>query len=323
MFKIAKSFIIFILCPLQDICSTRMTPSTLKDFGYQFHDQKLRRLDEKGDVTEEGFQFVDQAHYEALGQVIDIEVFRLLETDGELKRVQIGNSEPQSFVFCSEGFEKQDKLLVLIHGSGVVRAGQWARRLIINEDLNKGTMLPYIKHATSNGWGVVVMNTNMNTDDESNVIVGSETPEDHANTVWKTLISDSKAKDIVIVAHSYGGVVTMSLASEFHDDFLNRVNGIFMTDSVHYNLSGKKNVDEKLRTVGKNYVGSTLPVGTLIETRSSKDVPMYSAGHTKHEWTSYSAMEEIFTDMKNVLKQETKEQEINLKSHEGLVSHEL
>ena len=58
MFEVVKSFIIFILCPIQDSCSTRMTLSTLKDFGYQFHDQKLRKLDEKGDVTEEGFQFV-------------------------------------------------------------------------------------------------------------------------------------------------------------------------------------------------------------------------------------------------------------------------
>lgn len=40
-----------------------------------------------------------------------------------------------------------DKLLVLIHGNGVVRAGQWARRLIVNEDLDSGTQIPYIKRA--------------------------------------------------------------------------------------------------------------------------------------------------------------------------------
>lgn len=39
------------------------------------------------------------------------------------------------------------KLMVLIHGSGVVRAGQWARRLIINEDLDSGTQIPFIKRA--------------------------------------------------------------------------------------------------------------------------------------------------------------------------------
>ena len=37
----------------------------------------------------------------------------------------------QTFVFASEDYlTNQDKLLILIHGSGVVRAGQWARRLV-------------------------------------------------------------------------------------------------------------------------------------------------------------------------------------------------
>ena len=30
-----------------------------------------------------------------------------------------------------------DKLMILIHGSGVVRAGQWARRCVISENLTK------------------------------------------------------------------------------------------------------------------------------------------------------------------------------------------
>lgn len=47
-----------------------------------------------------------------------------------------------------------DKLLVLIHGNGVVRAGQWARRLIINEDLDSGTQIPYIKRAIEVSEGV-------------------------------------------------------------------------------------------------------------------------------------------------------------------------
>lgn len=56
--------------------------------------------------------------------------------------------EPKSFIYMSEdALTNQDKLLVLIQGSGVVRAGQWARRLIINEDLDSGTQIPFIKKA--------------------------------------------------------------------------------------------------------------------------------------------------------------------------------
>jgi hypothetical protein len=31
----------------------------------------------------------------------------------------------------SEDYDKKEKLLVLVHGSGVVKAGQWARRSVI------------------------------------------------------------------------------------------------------------------------------------------------------------------------------------------------
>ena len=63
------------------------------------------------------------------------------------------------------------------------------------------------------------MNTNMNTDGETEEdIPGSESPEDHVKTVWKNIV----AKNIVIIAHSYGGVVTMELATarSFQDRFL-------------------------------------------------------------------------------------------------------
>ena len=51
------------------------------------------------------------------------------------------------------------------------------------------------------------MNTNMNTDTKTGKdIPGSETPEEHAETVWQKVISRSEAKNIVSIAHSFGGV---------------------------------------------------------------------------------------------------------------------
>ena len=38
------------------------------------------------------------------------------------------DEEPESFVFQSPDALSSKKLMVIIHGSGVVRAGQWARR---------------------------------------------------------------------------------------------------------------------------------------------------------------------------------------------------
>lgn len=41
------------------------------------------------------------------------------------------DQDPSSFIFASEdALSNPDKLMILIHGSGVVRAGQWARRYL-------------------------------------------------------------------------------------------------------------------------------------------------------------------------------------------------
>jgi len=59
----------------------------------------------------------------------------LLETRGKLTKhflkkegcIETSN-EIESFIFISDDVLTNDKLIVLVHGSGVVRAGQWARR---------------------------------------------------------------------------------------------------------------------------------------------------------------------------------------------------
>ena len=103
---------------------SRKFPSTLAEFGYGFNDGKLRKINVDGQFTEERFEFVDQSHYGALGDVIGDEVYTLLEKQGGLNRMAVGPSNPKSFIFCSEDHKTSKKLLVLLHGSGVVRAGQ-------------------------------------------------------------------------------------------------------------------------------------------------------------------------------------------------------
>ena len=60
-----------------------------------------------------------------MGEVINEYVYSLLEKIGGLKKVPLGK---ESFVFVSDDLDtNEDKLMVIVHGSGVVRAGQWAR----------------------------------------------------------------------------------------------------------------------------------------------------------------------------------------------------
>ncbi|XP_027720059.1 cotranscriptional regulator FAM172A isoform X2 [Vombatus ursinus] len=146
-------------------------PDTLEGFEYAFNEKgQLRHI-----TTGEPFVFNaredlhrwNQKRYEALGEIITKYVYELLEKDCKLKKISLPvdatESEPKNFIFMSEdAMTNPDKLMVLIHGSGVVRAGQWARKLIINEDLDSGTQIPYIKRAMDEGYGVIVLNPNEN-----------------------------------------------------------------------------------------------------------------------------------------------------------------
>ncbi|MBN3320369.1 F172A protein, partial [Atractosteus spatula] len=94
-------------------------------------------------------------------------VYELLEKEcnmtKEILPVDATAEEPKSFIFLSrDALSNPDRLLVLIQGSGVVRAGQWSRRLIINEDLDSGTQIPFIRRAVEEGHGVMVLNPNEN-----------------------------------------------------------------------------------------------------------------------------------------------------------------
>ena len=184
--------------------------SALKEKGYAFSPAKKLCQVINGSIQEDS-KFVfevkkddrayNQKNYEEIGDIITEFVYGLLESSPMcLKRRDIppassgSKDTPRSFVYVSENFDSCDKLCVLIHGSGVVRAGQWvciysnyekslighcyityllfvitnlypleqARRLIMNEDLDVGTAIPEIMMALEQGYGVLVMNTNDN-----------------------------------------------------------------------------------------------------------------------------------------------------------------
>lgn len=112
------------------------TKKSLKEFGYGFNsDGHLRQLDpDTGDLTDKPFNFQktdsrteNQKHYEELGETITEHVYELLEQHG-LHRIYLPEDVEKSkatFVFSTqEKLQDVDKLMVIIHGAGVVRAGQ-------------------------------------------------------------------------------------------------------------------------------------------------------------------------------------------------------
>jgi len=211
-------------------------------------------------------------------------------------------SEPTSFIFTSQNLATADFILMIVHGTGVVRAGQWSRKLIINEGLTIGSQIEYIRRAEQAGYAVIVTNTNYNRVESprnlrsrsSRPIRGSETPEAHGQYVWEHFIRPNSAKHVFIMAHSYGGAVVLAIAEKFQLEFDRRVVAVALTDSPmeFYGDRVAKKVLKMLKKRTINWVVNDEKVDT--ELGESDCCSLRSAGHKVHEWTSHTSIDAIF-----------------------------
>lgn len=210
-------------------------------------------------------------------------------------------SQPQCKILITENFETSPKCMLLIQGTGAVRLGQWARSVCINDNLNLGSMVPYVRKAKNLNFSVVIFNPNERSDFENNkkLIPEFDCMENHCLYVYGNVIKKNKnIKEIYIVAHSMGGVCTMEILKNNLEDLESgKIKKIAFTDSVHSKSSklGKKG-GEKFVLISRNYIRSDKPLGTFLKSykKSYGGTDCYSSGHSKHEYTTGTAIEDVF-----------------------------
>lgn len=159
-----------------------------------------------------------------------------------------------------------------------------------------GTQIPYIEKAKKLGYDVIVMNTNDNyrvINGKRKMIPENGSPSQHAIHIFDKYVIPSNPESVAIVAHSYGGVVTLDLAKKYSNFFEKKVFAVGLTDSVHSTYGVPKDMTNVLKSIGRNWVTSELELDSPVRT-SDNDIPRYSAGHVKHEWTSHSCIEALF-----------------------------
>lgn len=294
------------------------------------------------------FHFISQRHYDAMGNFIyrhiqdklvqDLGMRELFLSDApdaasggvQEERTEVQNAEElkqqlvqerllkNNIFMTPDALENPQKLLILLQGMGAVRAGQWARALCMNINLRVGSQIEYIEKAMSEGYGVIVLNPNLNRvakqeifdlemrdrwtvegflnpqkpgqlqREQTLAIPGHESSEQHVITVWDQLISKAKAKHIVMVAHSAGGWNSNQLLVNRTEEVLSRLRAIAYTDAAY--LLGDKDPAPVKKFISENtinWVKSSAPLDTVIRHKQSMYSPeCRSAGHELHEWTS-------------------------------------
>uniref|UniRef100_A0A8C6Z4B1 Arb2 domain-containing protein n=1 Tax=Nothoprocta perdicaria TaxID=30464 RepID=A0A8C6Z4B1_NOTPE len=125
-----------------------------EQLNYDFNIKgELRHVDTNESFV---FNYYKNAHernhkrYQALGHVLSQYVYELLEGECLLQKVYIPTDatgdEPRSFFFMSENaLTSTSSLTVLLQDRGVFHAGQWGQKTVINEGLDHGTQIPFIK----------------------------------------------------------------------------------------------------------------------------------------------------------------------------------
>jgi len=203
------------------------------------------------------------------------------------------------------------RTLLLLQGSGRVRAGVWGCALCINAEqgLHKGTMLGYIERAHAAGYRVVVANPN-----------AAQDAAQHTVDVWERQCiageggTAAAAGSVDVVAHSNGGRCFLGLLLHLaaHGGSINRLSKVACTDSYHSAaqvralgaLGAEGEAALQLLRGVRNYVPSDAPFGAVVqawvslkhEMTAASMAPMQCISCTcdDHASTNYAAMDAIF-----------------------------
>ncbi|KAK6742085.1 hypothetical protein RB195_009757 [Necator americanus] len=274
---------------------------TLQNMGYRFNENgELRTIN--GNTP---FVFTNQADYERIGDAMTTELYGILESSYGLTKIEVPAEVEDKcgivinflgFVYASPGFQQKSTVLLIIHGSGAVRPGQWSRRLIMNENLEVGSQFPYIRRALANNWGVIVCSTN--TDEEF-----SDYPRLHLCSVYEQLLRDTNVQRFFVVAHSRGGSDIAKSLPHFKKE--NRFEVVCLTDSTGFEVPSCSTVESIYNgTVFINWrVDKKLQKMAISNEEDNLQlcsrVHQIYAGTTEHERSSHAAYRSIFHVLEN------------------------
>jgi len=166
---------------------------------------------------------LNKQEYDLVGMYVQKYVENLIITKFDLNILYVPNKDnnyekrdetiAQCKILTTKDFLTNPKCLILIQGTGVVRLGQWARSVCINENLNLGTMIPYVDKAIKKNYSVIIFNPNERKDFKTEEKIEEfNTMEKHSVYVYNNIIKkNNNIKEIYIVAHSMGGECTVDI----------------------------------------------------------------------------------------------------------------
>jgi serine/threonine protein kinase len=144
--------------------------------------------------------------------------------------------EVRSSVFLTSDWKTNDNLLIVINGGRGVQPGIWSRDLLIQEGLELGSMLPVFQRAQGHGFSVAVLNpftNNVTVDGENYQIRHNSTPDEHTLYVWDNIISRSLARNVYVLAYSFGAKLVTTLLQKREAQAVQKLKGIVFAEGAY------------------------------------------------------------------------------------------
>uniref|UniRef100_A0A8C1VUF2 Arb2 domain-containing protein n=1 Tax=Cyprinus carpio TaxID=7962 RepID=A0A8C1VUF2_CYPCA len=273
-------------------------PETLDEFEYAFNEHGQLRHIHTGEPFvfnyKEDLHRWNQKRYEALGEIITKYVYERLENDCNLKKEILPEGYGVIVLNPNENSLEVEKVPDPAKKPSPDASDEPAEKRERKEEReNKKKKDFYEKYR----------NPQKEREMEHIPIRENSSPEEHTLYVWDHFISKSLAKNVFIVAHSYGGLSFVNLMIQREAEVKNHVRAVAMTDSVHnvWHQEANKSIRDWLREHCCNWVSSPEPLDTLVDPMLN-DCPRVSAGTEKHELTSWKSFHSIFKFFSDALK---------------------
>lgn len=241
-------------------------PGTGKTFSFNTSGDFV---DSKGQGPQKGFQNNDK-----FGDWLHSYVQQQLIHEG-LTVKMFDNNVP---IFYSPGaFKSAKKLLVLICGSGRIKAGVWSVGICAYRGLKAGSILPCLTEAKKREMEVVVFNPNHPNSNYK-----------HSEEFFNKLIIQSNPERVWIIAHSMGGSSTCQIISQNPNWCIHHLKAFALTDGCEnlVKADGYK-INKWSHLKGINWIRSNKPLNSPL--KDGESTKHRSAETDDHPLTTFKA----------------------------------
>lgn len=200
---------------------TEPKPSRMKEldfdhFKYELKDNKLCVKESYPEMTREEEEV---SIMESLRKYI-LE-YMMKNFDLEEHFLPYENAPIKCNFLISKDYHTKEKLLLIMQNKSGSQMGIWSRSACLKLGLSDGTMIPLLEKATSEGYGIVIMNPNINsvvdpTTKETTLIPHSSSPTEHVFSVWNSFLASDKcnAKNIFILALGNAAILAKDITQK-------------------------------------------------------------------------------------------------------------